>query len=72
MTYNLGVISCPHIYTSGNKRYVAYSKDGTIYRLDLDGGVKKKLCYGEEYLPVGNGTFLLRTGQDFVHTEEIL
>ena len=68
---DLGYISCPHLYTSGNNTYLCYSKDGAIYRQNLGSGAKTKLCYGGEYLPVDGETFLLRTGQDFVPTVEI-
>ena len=71
MIKELGKCSCPHVYVSGGKRYVAFSKGGMIYRLDLESGAKKKLCFGDEYLPTGSGSFLLRTGQTYAHTEEI-
>jgi len=71
MMKDLGKVSCPHFYLSGGKSYVAYAKEGIVYRLDLASGERKKLCYGDEYLPVGNGKFLLRTGQTYVQTGEL-
>ncbi|MBO7525832.1 MAG: hypothetical protein J6T42_03430 [Clostridia bacterium] len=69
---DLGKCSCPHLYVSGGTRYVLYSKDGVILRLDLSNGERSKVCRGDECVFVGNGRFLIRNGQKIIQTEIII
>lgn len=71
MTKDMGKCSCLHAYVSNGRAYVAYAKDGVIFSLDLVSGLRRKICFGDEYAPIGNGRFLLRTGQKYFITEEI-
>ncbi|MBO7369374.1 MAG: hypothetical protein J6U25_03725 [Clostridia bacterium] len=71
MVKNLGKCECPHFFVSGAKSYVSYSVDGVIYLFDLTTGEREKICFGDEYLPVGNGRFLIREGQNYKETKEI-
>lgn len=72
MVVDIGKCSCPHVFTSGGRRYISYSKEGIVYTLDLLSGERKKLCYGDEYVALGGDRFLLRNGQKFTETENLL
>lgn len=72
MEIAIGKCGCPHVYEKDGKLFVTYSSGGDIYRYDTVTKTRTKLCSGDEYLPVGNGRFLLRNGQNYTITEDIL
>ena len=71
MALMIGKCKCPHPYASGGRRYVSYSQNGVIFELDIESGERKRICFGDEYFPIGNGRALLREGQDYIEMEEI-
>lgn len=71
MVKNLGKCECPRFYVSDGESFVSFSIDGVIYKFNVATGEREKICFGDEYLPVGNGRFLIREGQKYTETKEI-
>ena len=72
MIRNIGKVKCPRPFTVNGRRYVAYSSDGEIIRMDLTNGERRRICYGDEYVYIGNGRAIVRDGQKIFETEDDL